>query len=982
MSFENKNTEIKIFPHMFTRIAGEPFSTLEKLKLDQTVKEIECIALYNAHIKQRSSEICEELYNIIPLIKDNRIQNALVKAKRDIFNLRDVKSESMELIKDSINESISFKLQLIKDKRELILAAEAKLNTIYSNELMNARIEMQNILKNENLLKGLLISSKTLLERITTYASKDIKLMNKDDFRTEQSAIKYVSRMCAKTSPFSTFTHLAVCGLNGKTSQFFESDFSSNTKVQSHIRLNNAIFLYLKALMFKNIKLSRWFLLRPNPTIKIINNEYIFLTNFDNIEAFQKIEVNPVIDVFLQLAKEKTEGILFNDLISTIIENEYMDATREELESYVLMLIDYGLFEYNLGVSGIDPNWDMKLIEKLVPVKENNPIAGELISVLKDLRHLAMSYGSVNLEERGKILEHAYEKLRSVCIILHKDAGLPEEEWEEIKPIVQEKVKKNADNKDKKNEAKEENKMEQIPKDDKEDLNDADTTESEEEFKNSYKTRFNFRPQQIYYEDTSVECKISASYDDIRKIITNYQNMADAISFFEINNDEVIKMTDFFLKKFGAEGETDILTFYEDYYREFKKPEADALAEQKKIAEEKAKNKDAESPEIEKTPKTAEEIPMIKERMKNVNHWITNYKNCIEEIYNSDAISLYRSNLPQEEIYSRNKIRSSHALFLQYFSETNDEGTQVLKAVINSYPPGFGKFYSRFLHLFEDRLTSEIIENNLSLSDDEVMVENCDYSHFNANIHPPLMPYEVWLPGSQNSLPPEKQIMVTDISVVYDSSAERLNLIHNKSGKKTYFFDLGFQSIMSRSKLFQILSLFSKAQYIYPSHVINVVNNMANEKAGIKHVEDYKGILVRPRICYEDLVILQRKQWIVPYDFIPFKTAKETDAEYFKKVNLWRIENNIPDEVFVYISYFRAFGFKNEKKKTAKKKSVGDDHKPQYINFKNPFLVSLFAKLCDKASDAMRIEEMLPASKDLLKFGNERYVTEFITQWD
>ena len=66
-----------------------------------------------------------------------------------------------------------------------------------------------------------------------------------------------------------------------------------------------------------------------------------------------------------------------------------------------------------------------------------------------------------------------------------------------------------------------------------------------------------------------------------------------------------------------------------------------------------------------------------------------------------------------------------------------------------------------------------------------------------------------------------------------------------------------------------------------------------------------------------------------------------------------------------------------------KRKKLGrDDYKPQLISFRNPMLVRLFEKLVDKAPSALSISEMLPSPKHLQQFGDKRYITEMVVQWE
>src|SRR5690606_20983706 len=96
----------------------------------------------------------------------------------------------------------------------------------------------------------------------------------------------------------------------------------------------------------------------------------------------------------------------------------------------------------------------------------------------------------------------------------------------------------------------------------------------------------------------------------------------------------------------------------------------------------------------------------------------------------------------------------SSGSLVQFFSEPDAHGQMQLKGVINHQVPGYGKLLSRYLHFMDDKVLSETISWNQKTQDtNELLVENCDHSHFNANIHPSLMPYEISSHGSQNRLP-------------------------------------------------------------------------------------------------------------------------------------------------------------------------------------------------------------------------------------
>ncbi len=116
----------------------------------------------------------------------------------------------------------------------------------------------------------------------------------------------------------------------------------------------------------------------------------------------------------------------------------------------------------------------------------------------------------------------------------------------------------------------------------------------------------------------------------------------------------------------------------------------------------------------------------------------------------------------------------------------------------------------------------------------------------------------------------------------------------------------------------------------------------------------------------------------MPKALLPFRQPEESDSTYSIRLQAWRLEHRIPDEVFVYI--FGRGTLQNVE--LEERQRIGrDDYKPQYICFENPFLVTLFEKLLRKVPATLTIEEMLPNSEQLLAIGEHRHVTEFVLQW-
>ncbi|UII30240.1 lantibiotic dehydratase family protein [Fulvivirga ulvae] len=987
---KSKNT-MQLFPYALIRVGGDSFEEWSRLNFpasNEIVREIYRLTLKQAESKEA---LCDSLFEFISNSDNPEIQNTVQNLRRDIFNERRLKNSKInkaaEVLPQLLKESLEGYIALLKELKEKTQAGES----VFAEELHGGREQLKQLVDSEHFKKGLILSSRTLLNRLDSFKKRPADTFRKKEHQVEQSLLQYLTRMYAKTSPFSTFTNLSMGAIREGQGNIQISALGG-LQVKGHIRLNNYLLKYVMDLL-KNYRPSYiLFPLRCNPTYQNREDHFLYLTNNNNIESFQRIPYNPVVEHIAGVVQEYTEGVRFIDLIEGL-QND-IDASAEEVESYIKQLIEFGLLEYNVGVSGVDPDWDVKLVSALESqVQHGVQYIAELLDALKAIRQLGNKYAQSNVQERHSLLQQAYDTFREIYMKIHEEAGLPADERKTEKELIEEAKRKKEEEEKKK---KDQDKSEAV-----QDEKDAEEKE-EVTFKHETSTYFAIKPEQMFYEDTTREVNAVLGQEEVFTIISNLNELLNQMRFFKGNEEEKEKMRAYFLKKYGKNEPVDLLTFYEDYFREFKKPEKEREEKRKKEAREKLKQEQEEGSrknganEKDAMPETAEDkemdtvdefaLPGQKEKQGKIMKWKAEAKKQLKKTVEWDA---HEINVDIEPFKYANKEvgfvgtdgdTNSYGSFLQFYYEGGK-----LKAALNSTFPGYGKMVSRFLHIFDHKLTDEIRNWNVEQSDEEsLFIEDIDASYFNANLHPTLMPYEIWMPGGHNSLPADKQIPITDFQVEYSAEADELNLIHVSTGKRAYVFDLGFQGHSGRSQLFQLLEKFTKAEYLFAQPLVNAVNQLntpeenSNEK-GKEVKEDKKEINVLPRVVYKDMLVLQRKTWFVPKVLLPQRHPNDTDWQYFKNINTWRKGNNMPDEVFVFVNTNR-WGDANMDEE-AMKKLTRDDYKPQYIDFTNPLLVSLLEKLIDRVPLNMKIVEMLPDSKQMLKIDDSRFVSEFVVQW-
>jgi hypothetical protein len=277
-----------------------------------------------------------------------------------------------------------------------------------------------------------------------------------------------------------------------------------------------------------------------------------------------------------------------------------------------------------------------------------------------------------------------------------------------------------------------------------------------------------------------------------------------------------------------------------------------------------------------------------------------------------------------------------------------------------SYTAGYGKYFSRFLYMLPDDVQEDVRTANAALTG-ELLAEICGDAQFNANLHPPLLRWEISYPTGESGAT-EEQLRSSEIVVLADpEDPQNLALVHAPTGRRVIPVDLGFLNPRMRPPLYQLLSRFTPpVMYAPPIPETADPPKPAPEKKAV----DAEGVTVepapvaaeggevvaqgadtvrgpdndtvkgpdndtvrqpdpglgegdgdggekpappppviqyRPRLTYGGSVVLARRRWIVPAALFPQRRADEGAADFFIRANRWRAEAGIPETTYLRI---------------------------------------------------------------------------------
>ncbi|ACU62759.1 lantibiotic dehydratase [Chitinophaga pinensis] len=846
---------LSIFPHILVRYAGMPLSVLHTAKVKDIADYLQETAQSAKQLAAQKEAVCDLLYTAISQSTDDKERRQLLQLKRDIFNdKRPVKLPAF------VPETMKAYLQQLVDREK----EEVQWRDYFEEKHTAARRELQGYVQDEALRKGILLSSPVLYEQLDSFALADSRQFKSRTLKNEHSLIRYISRMAAKTSPFSTFTYTGLGKMGTPDAA------AATPEIHSDIRLHNGLFSYIRLLIIYHPVLNEIITLRLNVTATIIQEELQFLVNYFNVEAFQRLPARNL-PLWLYHQLQDREAIVTLGGLTDQLCSQIADTDRSAIKSFLLQLVFNGLLEPGIGCAGIDPDWDGQLLQFLTPYADQQAVA-LLLKMLSELQQTKTAYAIATADRRHRLLLETAGSLEDVFRVLQEEAGLPDEM--PLKEGVFELFRFQARR---------------------------------------------FLPQDIFYEDAFTDRADILPATALSVFTREINQLCTLLAPLDALAEERAHMQRFFVQHYDEGAEVPVTRFYHDYYLQEKKQATDQQA-----------------------------------------------KKDIKEIHLPDTLQLV---LEQDTVHITPAIEvipdnNSAGAFVQFYQEGSH-----IKGVINALLPGMGKVAGRFLHLLPPVVTADFRTWNKNLYTDHLLLELNDGSAFNANIHPPLLPYEVAMPGGNNIYAAEARVSLKDLVVKHEPATRTLSLFHKGQNKPVYAFDLSLESFYNRSHFYRLLAHFNTVQRVPLRAMITALDR--------KHATIYppnERIQVKPRITFGEQVVLRRKGWLLQTAFIPLCGNEESAADYFKRLNTWRIENDIPEQCFLFLRSAYIPVVNGQKSQLQR-----DDYKPQYMDFSHPLLATLFRKVLSRAGEWCYLEEMLPAATHVAADGG--VVKEYLLHW-
>ena len=953
-------------PQFVARLSGLPTQSIINLQSSFLLQGIERMIAVDNQEALSRDAFDHSMFHLIGQLPPGRLRNRALDIRRDLLTGRVPTPSRLSRLQGELGADL---LRVIGDYQAHVSHVSGEreaFRTLFRTETHRARRELQQLVSDADFQMGILASSPSLFGRLARYRMASPAETSAKSEQVERGVLRYFSRASMKATPFSRF-----CAVVPGT---FDSPFEERARIAGNatqkfesVILNKQLYAHLWAHLSSLAPVRRRLRVSLNSTLQVSGRSYRFLAAHGTREAFQLLRRTPALDLVIGFVTE-SPPISLDELVVRLSAGEETESNEEEATLFVERLLHHGLLSLRAIVSDQDRNWHKPLGAFLKSIPDDH--ARLVVELLYQADSALQRYATGGIGDRNSALL----TLQAISAELWQSLGI-ESPPHSLGPFME-------------------------------------------------------------------DCGASATYElpasaKLAESLEIVARVARAMSRIGAATVEHSAMRNYFDARYEQGTAVPVLEFYEHYYRDHLQHRHQSGANKASgagegIAIEAEQNdvhpvspKDAaaltfpfDSPQI-RTRRAAELLLRDaircawKARLNalELNISLATLENCLEGVVAASPPWL------------------SVAAFCQLAFEAE---SQDWRCVLNKpgFATGYGKFFSRFMHVLPDVVLANTREANRTISS-HLLAEILGDSGHNANFHPPLVSRVLSHPGGLSD-GSTAEVSIAELDVIADqNSPSELCLVQRSTGSRVIPLDLGFLNSAARSPLYRMLiNLGPPAGSQVP---------LPESPDDESEIADGQGswrsrVVYRPRILIGNVLVVARRRWSIPKALFPTPVGGENEADYFVRVHRWRADHGLPLQIFVSIwlhgpsgapvntpkanmSISRAQprtptdvdeatessisprqslreGSENQQYSPAaaegpsraqvlKPRPSRDLHKPQFIDFSSPLFVGLFGKLLTGLVDAhVIVEECYPIPEQLASGEAGAPAAELVMQFD
>ncbi|MFJ5927677.1 lantibiotic dehydratase [Kitasatospora sp. NPDC092948] len=883
------------------RAGGLPVEAVHGLRSDEVFGWAEELAAEEERLADLGARLGDPLSALVKLAPDAEGRRRVLDLRRRVFNNRlpDRPAEALDLVAGLDPDTAELLAQWLP-ARQRLAELRATGGPAFDRELVRTRAELRRLANLDELRLGLLLASPSLEARLDGIGAPSAA-PDKRTRKMERSLLSYLYRTACKTSPFSTFTPVAVgtfaaaadgpeaIGAFGEAADGSEAAAGMLGEAVhgpevvlgggrfGHPRLNVVVLARLAELVAADPARRADLPVTPASGMELTEDRVRYVrrsvtagdagaaVSFDAArDRLFFLRLSGVLERLLELFRQRPQ-LRFGELAAELAAQLGADGDAGEAERYLAALLDVGILQLPLLATDVHTGDPLRSFQRALRSLER-PWAGAVADRLAGPIAALERYPAGDVPARRALLAEIRAELESIQLELGEERAAV--------------------------------------------------------------------PQTLLYEDVAAGQVAADPGLWARLAAEPLAELARILPVFDLGLAQRLTLKGFFLARHGRGGRSDDLLqlvhdFHEDIFNQYLQFTA-AKSGEAEHGGYPAEENWLGQPQITALDRARAELAR---RMRDLAEQLPD---------DAEEVTLTGADLDAvaAELGTGVGGFAPHSHFVQLSAR----GAEPLVVLNHSYG-GLCFPFTRFTHCFDDdraALPAGLRSTLRAVAPEGAVLAEvtAGAATTNLNLHARLTDYELVCPGETSTAPEDAQIHLDDLYVEHDPAADRLVLRSRRLGVEVVPVYLGYLVPMVLPEIPRSLLLFSPTSRVTPELW-----------RGVPAAAAETGVSRRPRVRYGSLV-LHRRSWTVTAAALPQLPPGVPESERYLEWQRWRRRHGLPVRVFAR-AYPEGTGV-----------PLGGA-KPQYVDFASPLTPTALDGLLSGGVGRLVLEEMLPGEDAL-----------------
>jgi hypothetical protein len=193
------------------RVAGLPFESVRALRCEEARRWADEVLAGSARLAAAGEAVGDLLHDVVGRCEDPAARRKVLALRREVFNNRLPRGAEagLDLVRALDAEVAGSLARWLADRRQLA-DRTAEGAALLETDVTRTRAVLRRLAGEERLRAGLLLASPTLDAQMDAFVRDEAPKPSKKTRKIERSLLSYLYRTACKTSPFSTFTGVAL----------------------------------------------------------------------------------------------------------------------------------------------------------------------------------------------------------------------------------------------------------------------------------------------------------------------------------------------------------------------------------------------------------------------------------------------------------------------------------------------------------------------------------------------------------------------------------------------------------------------------------------------------------------------------------------------------------------------------------------------------------------------------------------------------